>query len=590
MSTSSWPTSSSDCASSTPKSKRWSSPAAWTGCSAPGPTSRCWPASTHDHKVNFCKFTNETRSSHRGRRPHAPVNSGWPPSTGRPPAAATSWRWPATEILLVDDRSSTVVPARSRPARRPARHRRPDPAGRQAPRPARPGRRVRHPRRGGRRSAGPRVGPGRRHRGPQRLRRRGGRPGPGPRRPIRSTGRRRRGRARPASGWAHSSETHPRPGSAIRRWRSRYDGDLAAATILVKGPDAIEAGRGLAAGADWWPLRACRELDDAILHLRFNEPELGTWILKTAGRRRPRPAPSTSSLTITRTTGWPARSGRSGPGPCKRLDVSARTLVALIEPGSCFAGTLAELALAADRSFMLDGQRRRQRPAGAGPPPQRRQRRMPARWPTASAAWPPASGATPTRLDAARALFGKDLPAGDCLELGAGDLRARRHRLGRRDPADARGARRLLPGCPHRHGGVPALSRGRRPSRPRSSGGSPPGRTGSLCAPTPSGEAGALRRYGTGSRPVYDRRRVEEVERVGRTERRPDEQCRSEREDPQQRRAGRRSKAAASPRALATAVPRLVAGDRDRSPIRTTTSTCARPWPSARKGGPISTT
>src|SRR6516165_8601309 len=62
-----------------------------------------------------------------------------------------------------------------------------------------------------------------------------------------------------------------------------YDRGLGAATILVRGPGPADGGQNLAAGADWWPLRACRELDDAILHLRFNEPELGTWILKTAG-------------------------------------------------------------------------------------------------------------------------------------------------------------------------------------------------------------------------------------------------------------------------------------------------------------------
>jgi benzoyl-CoA-dihydrodiol lyase len=87
-----------------------------------------------------------------------------------------------------------------------------------------------------------------------------------------------------------------------------------------------------------------RELEDAILRLRFNEPELGTWVLKTRG-----------VLEEDAGDGWLAREIRLyWKRVLKRLDVSARTLVALIDEGSRFTGTLAELALAADRTYMLD--------------------------------------------------------------------------------------------------------------------------------------------------------------------------------------------------------------------------------------------
>jgi benzoyl-CoA-dihydrodiol lyase len=98
-------------------------------------------------------------------------------------------------------------------------------------------------------------------------------------------------------------------------------------------------------------LDACRELDDAILDLRFNEPEVGTWVLRSAGDADHVLAADAEIAG----PGWLAREVRLFWGrTLKRLDVSARTLVALIEPGSCFAGTLAELALAADRTLHLD--------------------------------------------------------------------------------------------------------------------------------------------------------------------------------------------------------------------------------------------
>ena len=129
------------------------------------------------------------------------------------------------------------------------------------------------------------------------------------------------------------------------------------ATLTVSAPDAPPpSGRDAihAAGADFWPLALARELDDAILHLRFNEPAIGTWILKTAGVADHVAAADAELVACA--DDWLAREITLYlKRTLKRLDVSARSLLALIEPGSCFTGTLLELALAADRSFMLDG-------------------------------------------------------------------------------------------------------------------------------------------------------------------------------------------------------------------------------------------
>jgi benzoyl-CoA-dihydrodiol lyase len=109
-----------------------------------------------------------------------------------------------------------------------------------------------------------------------------------------------------------------------------------------------------AEGAAFWPLAMTRELDDLILDLRTNEPDLGTWLLHTAGR--PEAVLAYDQLLLTHRDDWLVNEiilylRRT----LKRLDVTSRSLLALIEPGSCFAGTLLELALAADRSYHLDG-------------------------------------------------------------------------------------------------------------------------------------------------------------------------------------------------------------------------------------------
>jgi benzoyl-CoA-dihydrodiol lyase len=107
-----------------------------------------------------------------------------------------------------------------------------------------------------------------------------------------------------------------------------------------------------AAGADWYPLALARELDDAILSMRTNELDIGTWLIKTAGDAQAVLATDATLLAhknhwlVRETIGLLRRT-------LSRLDVSSRSLFALIEPGSCFAGTLLELALACDRSYQL---------------------------------------------------------------------------------------------------------------------------------------------------------------------------------------------------------------------------------------------
>ena len=118
---------------------------------------------------------------------------------------------------------------------------------------------------------------------------------------------------------------------------------------LPSTPESIQA-----AGANYWPLAMARELDDAIMHLSFNELELGTWVLRTKGDADQVFAVDQS--LIQHQEHWLVREIMLNlKRVFKRLDLVARSLVALIEPGSCYTGTLLELVLAADRSYMLEG-------------------------------------------------------------------------------------------------------------------------------------------------------------------------------------------------------------------------------------------
>jgi len=130
------------------------------------------------------------------------------------------------------------------------------------------------------------------------------------------------------------------------------------AAITVRGPAELPTDlAGIhAAGSGFWPLTMARELDDAILHLRLNEPELGILVFRTEGDAAA--VLRADALLEIYGEDWLVREIRLFlKRVLKRIDMTSRSLFALIEPGSCFAGTLAELAFAADRSLMLSGAR-----------------------------------------------------------------------------------------------------------------------------------------------------------------------------------------------------------------------------------------
>jgi benzoyl-CoA-dihydrodiol lyase len=138
---------------------------------------------------------------------------------------------------------------------------------------------------------------------------------------------------------------------------ARLDRDRGVAEITVRGPDGAapdSIGAVHEQGAGFWTLAMTRELDDLILDLRSNELELGTWVLRTDGDGDQ--VLEHDRLLLDHRDDWLANEillylKRT----LKRLDVTSRSLLALIEPGSCFAGSLLELALAADRGYMLAG-------------------------------------------------------------------------------------------------------------------------------------------------------------------------------------------------------------------------------------------
>ncbi|HVU92116.1 MAG TPA: 2,3-epoxybenzoyl-CoA dihydrolase [Jatrophihabitans sp.] len=142
---------------------------------------------------------------------------------------------------------------------------------------------------------------------------------------------------------------------AYRYVRADLDRDARTATITVTGPEAGPPASVAEQGAQFWTLAMTRELDDLILDLRTNEPELGTWVLRTEGDARHVLAHD-EVLLATRDGDWLAGEViHYLKRTLKRLDVTSRSLLALVEPGSCFAGSLLELALAADRSYQLAG-------------------------------------------------------------------------------------------------------------------------------------------------------------------------------------------------------------------------------------------
>jgi benzoyl-CoA-dihydrodiol lyase len=196
-----------------------------------------------------------------------------------------------------------------------------------------------------------------------------------------------------------------------------------AARFLVHGPQdpqPNDAAEFIGAGVDAWLLATCRELDDAVLRLRFAEPEIGTWIFETLGDGAA--ALACDDVIHEHTDHWLAREIRLfWARTLRRIELSSRTLFTLVTPGSCFAGTLAELVLVADRSFMLDGTWEDDDPGAADDAP------AVVHLTDANDGWyPTVNGLSrlaarfwgrDEHLASARAQFGKDLPAADALEL-----------------------------------------------------------------------------------------------------------------------------------------------------------------------------
>ncbi len=141
---------------------------------------------------------------------------------------------------------------------------------------------------------------------------------------------------------------------------AKFDREARTVTLTVRAPEAASVANMTiesvtAAGPSWWPLQMARELDDAILGLRTDERDLGLWILRTSGDAEA--VLRVDEFLVQHKDNWFVR---EVVGMMRRtfarLDVSSRSMFAMIEPDSCFAGTLLELALAADRTYMLDTQ------------------------------------------------------------------------------------------------------------------------------------------------------------------------------------------------------------------------------------------
>jgi benzoyl-CoA-dihydrodiol lyase len=328
--------------------------------------------------------------------------------------------------------------------------------------------------------------------------------------------------ARAAELAAQSTRPADEPGIALPELARRIDGERisyetidvridrarSAAEIVVKGPaeaapaDAAGAKR---QGAAFWPLALARALDDAILHLRFNEDAIGTWVLRSEGALEA--VAAYDALLARASADWFIREVTLYlKRVLKRLDLSARTIFGLVEPGSCFAGTLAELLLAADRVYMLDGSL----PGDNRPPP--RVRLTPMNF----GAYPMVTGLTRLKarlqddagaVEAAAGRIGEDLDAADAEKLGLATFTP--------DEIDWEDEVRLAieeraAFSPDALTGLEASLRFPGPETMESK------IFARLTAwqnwifqrPNAVGQAGALKRYGTGQRPEFDRGRV----------------------------------------------------------------------------------
>ena len=296
------------------------------------------------------------------------------------------------------------------------------------------------------------------------------------------------------------------PAIAYPHLRVALDRGRGLATITVLGPaeptpPSAEAAHAM--GDAFWPLAMARALDDAILHLRTNEPELGVWVLKTEGDA----AAVLQHDALLAADHWLMRETRHYlKRTFKRLDVTSRSLVALIEPGSCFAGSLAELAFAADRSAIFNGARAGDNrapaaitlgPANFGPCPMGNGiTRLQARF-----------YGTPESVAAAEARAGDALAADEADELGLVTFSYDEHdwddevRIMLEERASF---------SPDSLTGLEANLRfpGPETMETRIFGRLTAWQNWIFQRPNAVGEDGALKRYGSGVQPTYDRNRV----------------------------------------------------------------------------------
>jgi benzoyl-CoA-dihydrodiol lyase len=275
------------------------------------------------------------------------------------------------------------------------------------------------------------------------------------------------------------------------------------AAITLRGP-ADPAPADVAAlhgqGAGTWFLALLRELDDAILDLRTNEPEIGTWLLRTEGDPERVLAHERLILDNAGTDWLSTEILLYAKRTAKRLDVTSRSLVALIEPGSCFAGFLLDLALACDRQYLLDDPETANTvtlsPANFGPLPMGSGiTRLAARF------------GDQEQLDLLVKEAGRPLGAADALALG----------LVTAAPDDLDWDDEIRIVLEERAAFSPdaltGLEANLRFAGPETTETKVFGRLSAwqnwiFTRPSAVGERGALRRYGSGQRPEFDRKRV----------------------------------------------------------------------------------
>src|SRR5437879_3141951 len=316
---------------------------------------------------------------------------------------------------------------------------------------------------------------------------------------------------------------------------------IAEITTAAPAAPPADPAAALAQGAAFWPLALARELDDLILHLRTNEEQVGLWLFRTTGGADL--VEAHDRLLLGHPGDWFLREVRLYlKRVLKRIDVSSRSVFALIEPGSCFAGTLLELALAADRSYMLDGTR------DATPAPTLRL--------TAAnfGAYPTINGLSrlaarflkePGRVDDLKGRVGQDLHAAAAAEAGLvtftpddidweDDVRQALEARAAFSPDALTGMRRRCASAAPRHW------------RPRSSAASRRGRTGSSSGRTRSARRARSRSTAPASAATSIAGECDGVHRLSRAH---SEQRRPRRQPPSATRAG----------GMAAAVPRVVA-------------------------------